>query len=255
MSYILAIDSGNSYIKWGLSSNNCWLKRGNTYFEEVSHLEIEFIILPEPTLIIVSHVGREITRKRLCDLLSRWSVKIIWLKSDFSLCGVSNSYSNPSQLGSDRWAALVAAWHIYRDACLVIIVGTAVTIDVLSKYGRFLGGIILPSKDLMLQSLHAGTQLNGTEFGIYEDFPVSTNNAMQTGVVHCLIGAIERMHQVFSKRLNLSVDNANCIVSGGGASSLIPYIKLPLLVIDNLVLEGLVVIAEDTLLNSDNLIL
>jgi type III pantothenate kinase len=173
------------------------------------------------------------------------------LKASFSLCGVTNSYLNPSQLGSDRWAALVAAWHIYRDACLVIIAGTAVTIDVLSRCGKFLGGIILPSKYLMLQSLHAGTQLNGTKLGIYEDFPVNTSDAIQTGVLHCLIGAIERMYQVFCKRVHLTTDSVNCIISGGGASSLIPYIKLPLLVIDNLVLEGLVIIAEDTLLNSD----
>lgn len=253
MSYILAIDSGNSYIKWGLSRDNRWLRQGNVYFDEILSLENEFINLPEPITIFISHVGREITRKHLHELLSPWSTKVIWIRASSYLCGVSNNYFNPDQLGSDRWAALVAAWNIHHHTCLVINVGTAVTVDALSESGKFLGGIILPGKHLMLQSLQAGTQLKNTEIGIYENFPVSTGNAVQTGVMHCLIGAIERMHQVFTLQLNQPV--INCIISGGGASSLIPLIKFPLLVIDNLVLEGLVIIAEDALLNQETLIL
>jgi pantothenate kinase type III len=50
-------------------------------------------------------------------------------------CGVRNGYSSTSQLGSDRWAALISAWHMVKGQCLVVNSGTATTIDALSGQG------------------------------------------------------------------------------------------------------------------------
>jgi type III pantothenate kinase len=49
---------------------------------------------------------------------------------------------------------------------------------------------------------------------------------------------------------NVNIASANCIISGGNASLLIPFFKLPIKVINNLVLEGLIIAANDTLKNS-----
>ncbi|MEK7302238.1 MAG: type III pantothenate kinase [Pseudomonadota bacterium] len=248
MSYLLAIDSGNSYVKWGLHDGNQWLKQGKVFYDTVGSLEKEFIDLPVPTSIVISHVARAVTRNELNRLISIWPItKPQWITTHTSQCGVSNGYSNSNQLGSDRWAALIAAWKIQCRACLVINVGTAVTVDVLSESGKFLGGIILPGIHLMLKSLQAGTQLINVEMGDYEDFPVNTNDAIQSGVMQCLLGAIDRMYNLLLLQQDHSV--GNCIISGGGASILVPFIKFPINVVDNLVLEGLVIIAADTLSN------
>ena len=243
MSYLLVIDSGNSYIKWGLYTADQWLKKGKVFYSDVFLLEKEFVNLPAPTTIVISHVARAITRNHLNTLISMWPVKPYWIVAQSFQCDVSNGYSNPAQLGSDRWAALIAAWKIRRQACLVINAGTAVTIDALSASGKFIGGIILPGAHLVLNSLSSGTQLGNIETGNYRDFPLNTNDAIQSGLIQCLIGAVERMYNLLSLQLDHSLEV--CIISGGDASVLTPFIKFPLRVVDDLVLEGLVILAND----------
>lgn len=247
MSYILAIDSGNSYIKWGLYADNLWIKKGQALYSEISTLKEEFSNLPRPALVVISHVARAITRNQLDMLVSIWSTKAHWVAAQAFQCGVLNGYANPAQLGSDRWAALIAAWKIRHHACLVINVGTAVTIDALSNSGEFRGGIIMPGIHLMLNSLLSGTQLIKSNTGCYRNFPQNTNDAIQSGVVQCLVGAIERMYNLHSLQQDHSI--GTCIISGGGASSLLPFIKIPVMVFESLVLEGLVIIASDLRLN------
>ena len=247
LSYLLTIDSGNSYVKWGLYSDNKWLKKGRVFYSDVLLLEKEFVNLPEPTIVVISHVARAITRDQLNALISIWPIKPYWIVAQTFQCDVANGYSDPAQLGSDRWAALIAAWRIQRHACLVINVGTAVTIDALSDSGRFVGGVIFPGAHLVLSSLLSGTQLVDVEKGNYQDFPLNTNDAIQSDLIQCLIGAIERMYNLLSLRLGHFV--GNCVISGGDASILVPFIKFPTIIIDDLVLEGLAIIADDFQLN------
>lgn len=243
MSYILAIDSGNSYIKWGLYADNLWIKKDKVLHNEVLTLKEGFSDLPRPMLVIISHVARPITRDQLATLISIWSTKTHWIDAQAFQCDVVNGYVNPTQLGSDRWAAIIAAWKIRHHACLVINVGTAVTIDALSDSGKFLGGIIIPGIHLALNSLLSGTQLKKTDTGSYRDFPQNTNDAIQSGVIQCLVGAIERMYNLLSLQQGHPVET--CIMSGGGASNLLPFIKIPVTIVEDLVLEGLVIIAND----------
>lgn len=243
MSHILVIDSGNSFIKWGLSANKLWVNSGKISFSDVTLLKEEFDRLPKPEMIIVSHVARADTKNKLDRLLSIWPVKPYWLVSQASQCHVCNSYADPAQLGSDRWAALIAAWDIYHRPCLVISVGTAMTIDALSESGKFIGGIIIPGKELMLKGLWTGTHLKNAADGNYQDFPQNTQDAIESGMIQCLVGAIDRMNNLLSMRLGRAIENS--IITGGGASKLLPFINIPVKQIDNLVLEGLVLIAKD----------
>ena len=100
--------------------------------------------------------------------------------------------------------------------------------------------MIVPGNHLILESLFSGTQLENQKQGRYEIFPLNTGDAIQSGVIHCLVGAIERMHNLLSNQLeSLEI---KCVMSGGGANKLTPYIKLPVLAVDELVLEGLAII-------------
>lgn len=245
MPHILAIDSGNSFVKWGLFNHGRCLKQGKVQYDKIQNVKNVFKELQAPESIIISHVARAATKNQICEQISSWSVKPHWIRSCAFQCGVSNSYSDPAQLGCDRWASLIAAWEMQQQACLVINVGTAVTIDALSESGEFLGGIILPGFQLMLNSLQLGTQLFNADMSTYEDFPVSTNSAIQSGIIHSVIGAIERMNNLLSMKINQPVKIS--IISGGAASLLFPFIKIPIKAIDNLVLKGLVLIAEDSL--------
>lgn len=243
MQRILAIDSGNSNIKWGLFADGLLVKSNRVPCERADLLNTEFAQLPEPDSIIVAHVARKSIRTKLIKLLSIWRTKIHWLRAGALQCGVRNGYMRPSQLGSDRWAALIAAWQLHHQSCLVINAGTAMTIDALSDSGEHLGGIILPSAYLMTNCLSRGTQLPHIESGEFAIFPVDTSSAIYSGAIQALVGAIDRMYNSLASRVNHA--NSRCIVSGGGAHAIIPHIQYPYQFIEFLVLNGLALIAGE----------
>lgn len=243
MPYLLAIDSGNTTIKWGLHNGNDWYERGIVAQNQRELLNQIWGKLPEPSAIIVSNVAGAFAETALLNLFAMWKAIPYWISATTYQCGVRNHYLNPAQLGSDRWAALIAAWSMRQQGCLVVNVGTAMTIDTLSDGGEFLGGIILPGFDLMRQVLANQTALLTLKEGRFQDFPINTANAIHSGIVHALTGALDHMYTLLSA--NLGRNTLDCIISGGGAALLLPYIKIPTMIVDNLVLEGLKVIAQE----------
>ncbi len=245
MHILLAIDSGNSFIKWGINDGTQWLVQNKVANNDLSSLQAQWDhLFVQPTVILISHVANQNVGDKLSNLLSIWSVSPHWVKVLPSQCGVINGYTDPSQLGCDRWMALIAVRHLLQQSCLVINVGTAMTVDALSDTGQFLGGIILPGVNLMLSSLKENTaQLDDTA-GSYQDFPSNTQNAIFSGAVQSAIGSVERMRHLLSEQLGYPLKN--CIMSGGGAHILLPYINFPVRIIDNIVLEGLVVVAAES---------
>ncbi|HEY8244338.1 MAG TPA: type III pantothenate kinase, partial [Casimicrobiaceae bacterium] len=151
-------------------------------------------------------------------------------------CGVRNSYRNPAQLGSDRWAALIGArWLMGARAAMVVVCGTATTIDFLSPDGVFKGGTIMPGVGLMLRSLHEGTAALPDQDGDFFDYPTQTVDAIASGCQHAQAGAIERMYAHESG----IVDDLTCLISGGAARAVTPRLTIPHQYHENLVLEGL----------------
>lgn len=235
---ILAVDAGNSRIKWGLrSADGRWHGRGVAAVDELERAYEAWALMPVPQRIAIANVAGPAVRETVIDLVDRWSVEPLWLESGASACGVTNGYDDPGQLGVDRWAALVAAWQLERRQCLVVMVGTATTIDLLDAGGRFCGGLILPGLGLMKRSLADHTAALKLAAGVYCEQPRNTADAMESGCINAQVGAIERMHR------QLGAD-ARCIISGGGAAALVPHLTLPTVVVENLVLEGVVVLAD-----------
>ena len=77
---ILAIDSGNSYIKWGLYEANQWVKKGKVHQSNVSLLAIEFKKLFKPQIVVVSHVGRAATRYEIANIItSLYTLEPNWI--------------------------------------------------------------------------------------------------------------------------------------------------------------------------------
>ena len=109
-----------------------------------------------------------------------------WVVSSAHAGGVTNGYEHPNRLGVDRWVALIGARHrvLARGAprpALVVMVGTAVTVDALDETGRFLGGLILPGFGLMLRALEMGTAGLKAPTGDVVDFPTNTSDALMSG--------------------------------------------------------------------------
>jgi type III pantothenate kinase len=238
---ILAIDAGNTRIKWGYSDGKNWLSRGDVVNSDIASLGSSWALLPEPRKIMVSNVAGKHIAEKIGALLSRWQTTLHWIAAKECQCGVKNNYRDPQQLGSDRWAALIAAWQINRRASVVVNLGTAMTIDILSDQGVFEAGVIVPGLRLMAQALAQKTLSLDTKLGNYSESPNNTADAIASGALHAICGAIERMVKSAERE---SVSNVDCILSGGDARVVSAHLNIAHRIIDALVLEGLVRIAE-----------
>lgn len=244
-SLLLVVDSGNTAIKWGLHDGRQWLVNGRTLQSERMALKRSWIGLPAPASIWIANVAGLRVANDLMILLAPWHVQPEWIAASASQCGVVSGYSNPEQLGCDRWAALIAAWHRLQRACLVVDVGTAMTVDALSASGEFLGGIIVPGPDTMKQALagHTGVFSIPPLSSSFQNFPVNTGNALYSGIIQALAGAVERMYNQLSEYTGKQMA-VETILTGGSAALLASHIHIPHQIVDDLVLEGLVIIAE-----------
>ena len=72
---------------------------------------------------------------------------------------ILNKYENPKQVGMDRLMNAVAAFEICRKEVIVIDFGTAITFDVVSRKGEYLGGVIAPGIEISLEALFQKTAL------------------------------------------------------------------------------------------------
>jgi len=240
----LLIDAGNTRIKWGLSDGQGWRQADAIPVEQAGELQHRLAGLQGIRQAWVSNVAGEEVAQYIRDACTGLSAQPRFIVAQETQCGVHNCYSSPAQLGSDRWAALIAAWHLVRGACLVVNSGTATTIDALSAKGEFIGGLILPGVELMQRSLcDATVQLRpaqaAQEKRQYAPFPLNTADALYSGALQASCGAVERQHAL------LGEGGAPVVLSGGAAAALQGRLNVPLHIVDNLALQGLLLIAQE----------
>lgn len=227
---MLCLDAGNSRLKWGLYHLDQWHGQG-----AMEHAALDSLpdLLPSlPTRIVACNVAGAAVRNCLEKFAIRLEVPLTWLASTAKSCGVSNGYEQPGQLGADRWAALIGARALHGGAAIVVMAGTATTIDQLDAHGEFRGGLILPGLALMHAALARDTADLPLARGRYLNAPRNTDDAITSGALHATLGAIERMRDALG-------GNPAVLLSGGAAAELSPHVSAPLQVLDNLVLEGL----------------
>jgi type III pantothenate kinase len=238
----LAIDAGNSRVKWGWHDGSRWTALATVSlveFAAASHDINPFAATHEtPERIVISNVAGEGARELLLNWTSIFDAVPLWLTGEAERCGVRSRYEQPEQLGSDRWAALVAARAQHRGRCLVVNAGTATTVDMLSAEGEFLGGGIVPGVELMRFVLHEHTGRLPIGEGSVREMPRNTADAIETGCRHAQAGMVERMWRAMGA-------SPLCIVSGGGGRQLAGLLPLPCRYVENLVLDGLALIALD----------
>ena len=242
----LAVDVGNTRLKWALYAAPApgaeMVAHGAVFLEAIDQLaEGQWRDLPPPSSMLGSIVAGEGIRRRTEEQLEIWDVEPRWVVSGASACGVRNGYDHPTRLGVDRWVALIGARHriLARGAprpILVVMVGTAVTVDALDTQGNFLGGLILPGFGLMLRALEMGTAGLRFPTGEMVDFPTNTSDALMSGGCNAIAGAIERQH----RRLLARTGQAPALfMTGGAAVKLAPITDLDFETVESLIFDGL----------------
>jgi type III pantothenate kinase len=240
-SRILAVDAGNSRVKWALHEGGSFSHEGSCGHGELESLEKRWAALALPDAVVIANVAGEAIGAYIARCCKPWGLVPTWVRAQQSQCGVTNTYDNPSQLGPDRWAALIGAHEFQSGNCIVVCMGTATTIDALTGTGTFLGGMILPGLDMMHASLATRTARLGTDRGELVAFPHATKDAITTGAIRATCGAIG--HMVEEMRL-AGYEDVKVVLTGGAASSLSSACKHSMVLREKLVMRGLVCIGR-----------
>ena len=137
--------------------------------------------------------------------------------------GMAIRYDNPREIGPDRLVNAVAGYEKVGGACVVVDFGTAVTHDVVSASGEYLGGVIFPGVEISLEALTeraaALPKVDLTEpRGVLGK---STVDAIRSGILYGYAGMVDGILE----RLGEEVGEARAIGTGGLAGAIVPYCK------------------------------
>ncbi len=246
----LAIDVGNTRLKWALlaapARQSQVLAQGTQFLENIDKLaEGDWSRLGPPSKMLGCVVAGDAVRRRVEDQMEIWDVAPQWVVASAAEAGLSNGYDYPARLGADRWVAMIGAWHQARNDAIrrplvVVMIGTAVTVDAIDTEGRFLGGLILPGHGIMLRALESGTAGLHVPTGNVCEFPTNTSDALTSGGTYAIAGAVERMIQHLRQRCNAE---PRCIMTGGAGWKMAPSMSVPFELVDNLIFDGLLEMA------------
>lgn len=161
-----------------------------------------------------------------------------------TLRGVSLDYPRPNTIGQDRLANAIAVHRHFGAPSVVVDFGTAVTFDVVSREGAYVGGIIAPGLASMTDYLHEKTALL-PRIRIHEPRAVigrNTREAMLVGAVYGYRGLVREL--IRELRSELKVRRLPVVATGGYAAFMAEGLPEITAVRPNLTLEGLRILWE-----------
>jgi type III pantothenate kinase len=247
----LAIDVGNTRLKWAVYQapvpGAALLAHGAEFLENIDKLaDGPWAALERPSHVLGCAVAGDAVKKRVeAQMEELWDVPAQWVYASANEAGLANGYDHPGRLGADRWVAMIGAWHrmLAQGALrplVVVMVGTAVTVEAVDAAGRFLGGFILPGHGIMLRALESGTAGLHVPTGEVREFPTNTSDALTSGGTYAIAGAVERMVQ--HVRAHCGCEPA-CFMTGGAGWKMAPSMSVSFELVDSLIFDGLLEIA------------
>lgn len=135
--------------------------------------------------------------------------------------GIPILYDNPREVGADRIANAVAAFHLWGGPTIVVDFGTATTCEVVSEKGEYLGGAIAPGIEISLEALfQRAAALRAVE--LVEPRNVigkSTVESMQSGAIYGFAGQVDGL----VRRIEDEIGPSTVVATGGLGSLIAPY--------------------------------
>ncbi len=157
--------------------------------------------------------------------------------------GMAIHYENPQEVGADRIANSVAAFEKYGGPCVVVDFGTAITFDVISEKGEYLGGVIAPGIGISSEALfERAARLPRVEVR-EPGHVIGTNTvaSMQSGLFYGSVGLMDGILDRLASELGAKM---KVVATGGQAPLVASSSKYKLSVDSSLTLEGLRIIYE-----------
>ncbi len=232
----LVLDLGNTNGKIAVCEGNDVVELET--FDKVSSREIAYFHTRYPGLkgAIISSVIND--SREMIDYLCNLYPTCIELDHSTPIPLV-NRYRTPESLGYDRIAAAVGAHTIFPETTVLVIdAGTAITYDMVTRTGEFLGGNISPGLDIRFRALHRYTsrlpslERPGGKPGL---LGTTTREAIESGVVNGILFEMDG----FIDAIKQDNPELKVVLTGGDSNYFEPKLKCSIFVNQNLNLIGL----------------
>jgi type III pantothenate kinase len=151
---------------------------------------------------------------------------------------------HPQEVGVDRLLNVLAAWRLVKQPCLVVDFGSALTIDVISKTGSYLGGVIAPGVGMSAHALHSATAL------LPEVTPEAVERVTGRDTITCIrsglfFGTIAMVEGLVARLRAEHPDARTVLATGGGAALFTGHIDVIDEFVPGLTLEGIRLAVEE----------
>lgn len=202
---VLDLDVGNSYTKWRAGE-----QYGRVVTGELPKLERSVVRV---RVSAVAHSEHQLSQQ----IQATYHVQPEFAKTSKTLSGVRNGYGDITQLGVDRWLALVAAWNRVQRDLVLFDLGTAMTADYVRADGNHLGGYIVPGLNAMKRALGQRTrdvQVFNSDFNVLQGELLGTNtvDAVNFGLGRIQVGWIQSCIEIGTQTFS---NTPNLILTGG----------------------------------------
>ena len=222
----LFVDIGHSAVKW------------RTFDSKVSKESIEFFSassLPNNKCIWLSAVAHS----NIVDSIKREFANVELVLPCKKHGNLTIAYQNPSELGVDRFLAMLGAIENYPSTNLLVIdLGSALTIDIVNDDGVHKGGLIMPGLMALRKSFTKFSTENMSQSLV--GLQNNTKDAWLSGTETMLIVTIKEQIKDFQSQYS----NGSVLMTGGDITKLSSELPQSLNYFENLVLDGLVSYAE-----------
>ena len=252
---IVYLDQGNSAIKWRVESEGALLKQGRSEGSDLTNLLAEFDALtgeseglPEVWVSNVAGAKAEMLLKNALTQLGVSFPRFVKVQRQFA--GLTVAYEDISQLGVDRWLAMLAARESAEVEVLVISAGTAITVDKIDAGGRHLGGLIAPGWSMLKDVVQSNTADIDIVFGEMSGARELGAGRLGKSTLECLSLGVSAMMVSFIECAiaQFGLGCSRKLMTGGFASVLNALTGNQCRLAENLVLDGLRVARNEHLL-------
>lgn len=239
---LLTIDIGNTSITLGVFRKKSLIRRFSIptkparYGIFLTKLFSGFKI----TDVIISSVVPEATKALAKDIKILLGKKPLILGSNI-MVPIVNKYLYPKQVGQDRLVNAFASTRLYSSPAIVVDFGTAITFDVISKKGEYLGGMIIPGLMISLEALKEKTALlPKIKLSKPKEFiGRQTKTSMLSGIIYGFAALTDDL----TDRIKSKIGRKALVIGTGGNINLIgPYCKSMDRIDQDLTLKGLYLI-------------
>ena len=233
---LLVADIGNSNITLGIFDKDCLINTHRLISNSEINYESQLACLRnyQITSCAIVSVVEELNKpfKQACDKIFSIESKIYTSQN----IGIKIDLNEPDKVGADRLINAYAAIHKYTLPAIVVDIGTAITFDIVSKDGTFIGGVIMPGLNLQFQALNQHTSKLPLVMNYRCERAIgkNTEQAIQSGVIKGTICSIDGLIE----QCQLELGERATVVATGGQCSLISSDKFDF-INPNLTLEGL----------------